>query len=275
MPSKDQPNPIAADGLPARASGDWIRRKHHYLDRYCGITATGMKNKFSSRVFLDVMAGPGICKLKETGEELHGSPLIAMKHDFTKFVFIEADAEAAATLERRVANHPKAHLATVIRDDWTKVAASGRLDFGGLVVAFVDPTGILQAPWSAMQRLLTGNRSIDLLTTLQYSMGITLNLYQYIDAEPEKTTALDVFLGEPDWRTWKRERSDSEFTERVLSRYLEKFASLGFQSSRQITVGAREFAFRYRLALLSRHPKTDEFWQKIITVDESGQRELL
>lgn len=275
MPNKGQSNSVAADGLPARASGDWIRRKHHYLDRYCGITATGMKNRFSARVFVDVMAGPGICKLKEMGEELQGSPLIAMKHDFTKFVFIESDPNAAAALERRVANHPKAHLATVIRDDWTKIVTSGRLDFDGLVVAFVDPTGIKDAPWNAMERLLADNRSIDLLTTLQYSMGITLNLYQYIEAEPEKITALDVFLGERDWRTWKRERSDSEFTERVLSRYLEKFASLGFQTSRQITVGAREFAFRYRLALLSRHRKADEFWQKIVTVDESGQRELL
>jgi len=275
MPSNDQPNPIAADGLPARASGDWIRRKHHYLDRYCGITATGMKNRFSSRVFMDVMAGSGICKLKETGEELHGSPLIAMKHAFTKFVFIESDSVLAAALETRVQAHPKAQLATVICDDWTKVVANGRLDFDGLVVAFVDPTGIAQAPWTAVERLLRGNRSIDLLTTLQYSMGITLNLYQYIEAEPNKTTALDLFLGERDWRTWKRERSDSEFTERVLTRYLEKCGSLGFQSSRQITVGARDFAFRYRLALLSRHPKADEFWQKIITVDESGQRELL
>jgi hypothetical protein len=67
---------VANDGLLARLSGGWIRRKHHYLDRYCGITASGMKNRFRSRVFIDVMAGPGICKIKETGEELHGSPFL-------------------------------------------------------------------------------------------------------------------------------------------------------------------------------------------------------
>jgi len=275
MHSNEKLNTTAADGLPARCSGDWIRRKHHYLDHYCGITAMAMKNRFKSRVFVDVMAGPGLCKLKDTGEELFGSPLTAMKHPFTKFVFIESDPIMAAALEKRVQAHPKAELATVISEDWTKVVTTGQLDFEGLVVAFVDPTGIAQAPWTAVERLLRGNRSIDLLTTLQYSMGITLNLYQYVDAEPEKTTALDVFLGERDWRNWQRGRSDSEFTGHVLNRYLEKFGDLGFQSSRQITVGARDSAFRYRLALLSRHPKADEFWQKIITVDESGQRELL
>ena len=80
IPQADQSILLAADGLPARVSGDWIRRKHHYLDRCCDITATGMKNKFRERVFVDVMAGPGLCKIKDTGEEYPGSPLVAMIH---------------------------------------------------------------------------------------------------------------------------------------------------------------------------------------------------
>ena len=52
MSNNEELNPIATDGLPARGSGDWIRRKHHYLARYCAITATGMKNKFCERVFV-------------------------------------------------------------------------------------------------------------------------------------------------------------------------------------------------------------------------------
>lgn len=275
MPSNDQPNPIAADGLPARASGDWIRRKHHYLDRYCGITASGMKNRFGERVFVDVMAGPGVCKVKTTGEEFPGSPLIAMKHDFTKFVFVESDPELAAALQKRIDTHPKARLATVISGDWTQAAAEGRLKFErGLVVAFVDPTGIAQIPWKAMERLLRDNPKIDLLATLQYAMGITLNVYQYIEAGPEQTTALDVFLGERDWRNWPRERTDADFAALVLNRWVEKLGALGFQGSRQITVEANRTPL-YRLALFSRHPKADEFWRKIITVSESGQRELL
>src|SRR5687767_8574310 len=102
MPDNEQSTPIAVDGLPARASGDWIRRKHHYLERYCGITATGMKNAFPTRVFLDVMAGPGVCKIRETGEELLGSPLIAMEHEFSKFVFVESDPALADALRKRV-----------------------------------------------------------------------------------------------------------------------------------------------------------------------------
>jgi hypothetical protein len=64
---------IGSDGLATRLTGEWIRRKHHYLDRYCAITALGMKNAFSERIFLDVMAGPGRCKIKDTAEEVPGS----------------------------------------------------------------------------------------------------------------------------------------------------------------------------------------------------------
>jgi len=34
-------------------------------------------------------------------------------------------------------------------------------------------------------------------------------------------------------------------------------------------------SFTLQDSLFSRHPKADEFWRKIATVDESGQRELL
>jgi three-Cys-motif partner protein len=266
---------VGSDGLPVRLSGEWIRRKHHYLDRYCAITATGMKNRFSERIFLDVMAGPGVCKIKDSGMELPGSPLIAMKHDFTKLVFLESDRDLANALEKRVQAHAKAKLCTVVPRDWTQEVAEGRLTFAkGLVVAFVDPTGIKQVPWQAMKRLLTNNPKIDILATLQYAMGITLNVYQYIESGSDRATALDIFLGERDWRNWPRERTDPAFTNRVINRWVEKLGALGFQGSRQITVEANGSPL-YRLALFSRHSKADEFWRKIITVDESGQRELL
>jgi len=45
----------------------------------------------------------------------------------------------------------------VIQGDWTALVSKGELDFdNALVVAFVDPTGIQQVPWDALQRLLKG-----------------------------------------------------------------------------------------------------------------------
>ena len=233
MKSSDEgSNLLGSDGLPVRLSGEWIRRKHHYLDRYCAITATGMKNRFSERVFLDVMSGPGLCRIKDSGEELSGSPLIAMKHDFTKFVFVESDGDLATALEKRIQNHPKAKLSTVIHHDWTREVAAGRLTFSeGLVVAFVDPTGIKQAPWEAMKQLLTSNPKIDILATLQYAMGITLNLYQYLESGSEQTTALAHFLvkGTGEVGLEKRRTLPSRHASLVVG--LKSSARLGFKAA--------------------------------------------
>jgi len=269
MSVQHQDTILASDGLPARPSGEWVKRKHHYLDRYCGITATGMKYKWPRRVYLDVMAGPGLCKIENTGEELPGSPLIALKHEFTDWVFVESDPTLADALTKRAEKvNPKAR---VVQGDWTALVSKGELDFdNALVVAFVDPTGIQQVPWDALQRLLKGNRTIDLLMTIQYAMGITLNANNYSQAEE---TALDRFLGERQWRDW-RWKDASDFKDQVLVRFFQKMETLQFKSSRQMTVEADGRPL-YRMALFSRHPKADEFWQKIITVDETGQKELL
>jgi len=66
---------IASDGLLARRSGEWAKRKHHYLRNYCGITTKSMRRKWRL-VYLDVMAGPGLCKIKETADEFDGSPFV-------------------------------------------------------------------------------------------------------------------------------------------------------------------------------------------------------
>ena len=154
-------------------------------------------------------------------------------------LFFLSQTDLATALEKRVQAHAKAKFSTVVPRDWTQEVAEGRLTFAkGLIVAFVDPTGIKQVPWQAMKRLLTSNPKIDILATLQYAMGITLNVYQYIESGSEQTTALDTFLRERDWRNWPRERTDPAFTTRVINRWIEKLGALGFQGSRQITVEA-------------------------------------
>jgi three-Cys-motif partner protein len=265
---------IASDGLPARESGDWIETKHHYLDRYCGIFSKGMKNRWRRRVFIDAMAGPGICKIRGTRRETNGSPLIALNHAFTDFVFIENDNALCEALRKRVANHPKAALVKIVCADWQVALSSGALDFpGAIVLAFIDPTGISQIPFNTIKRLITGNRAIDLLFTIQYAMGITLNADRYSLAKHQET-ALDHFLNEDSWRTQFDARTPSTFRDQVLNRFSEKMKELGFSGSLQknVYVGNRPL---YRMALYSKHQKADEFWRKILKIDEQGQRELL
>jgi three-Cys-motif partner protein len=119
---------VASDGLPARVSGSWIETKHHYLDRYCGIFSKGMKNRWPKRVFIDVMAGPGLCKIRDTGSELDGSPLIALNHPFTDFVFVESDPSLCEALKKRVARHAKGQSVIAICSDWQNAVDRGALE---------------------------------------------------------------------------------------------------------------------------------------------------
>jgi hypothetical protein len=68
------------------------------LSRYGGGPAgassarTGAVGKH--RVYLDLMAGPGLCNVKRSGEEFPGSPLISFDALFTKQVFVEQSGQS-------------------------------------------------------------------------------------------------------------------------------------------------------------------------------------
>jgi three-Cys-motif partner protein len=262
----------ANDGLIVRKSGERARRKHHYLNNYCGITTASMKNKFKL-VYLDVMAGPGRCKIEESDEEFPGSPFVALDHDFSEYIFIEDDPESADALAQRVSKHSKASKIKIIPKNWIEVAESGKLKFdvATLVVAFVDPTGISQTPLAAM-KLLAKSPRIDLLVTIQYRLGIVWNVPQYFKSKSGRT-ALDNFLGDQSWHEWENKEA-GEFGRLAVEHFCDKFQKEeGFIGTRHISIP--EDNPLYRFTLFSRHPLGKSFWLKILKTDEKGQRELL
>lgn len=259
------------DGLIVRKSGDWARRKHYFLKNYCGITTVSMRNKFKL-VYLDVMAGPGRCKIEETGEEFPGSPLVALEHDFAEYIFVEEDEDSVHALKKRVGGHSKANKVKVIPENWIKVVGSGKLNFDNstLVVAFVDPTGISQMPMAAMKELAKSPR-IDLLVTIQYRLGIVWNAPQYRKSK-NSDTALDNFLDEDSWREWENKEA-GEFGRLAVERFCDKFQKEeGFLGTRHVSVPENNPL--YRFTLFSRHPLAEKFWLNILKIDEKGQREL-
>ncbi len=259
----------ASDGLPARKSGSWAIRKHHYLRNYCGIATVSMRSKWKI-VYLDVMAGPGRCKIKETGEEFPGSPFVALDYDFAEYILIEDNRDSADALQKRVEAHPKAKRVKVLCESWVKAAESGRLRFDDstLVIAFIDPTGISQVPMSAFHALAL-NRRIDLLVTIQYRLGIVWNAPQYQRAEND--TALDAFLAFRGWRNWDM-KDPTQFGRKAIEHFSQEIERLGFIGTKHVSVP--ETQPLYRFTLFSRHPLAETFWNKILKIDERGQREF-
>src|SRR5208282_3546450 len=132
-----------SDGLIARASGGWAREKLYYLERYLDIFSIGMKVKWAGRLYyLDLFAGPGKCRIRDTDEEIDGSPLIALKFNFAKYFFIEADAECHRALAERVKDRAPEKPVEIVRGDCNDEITNLKLPASGLGLAFVDPTGV-------------------------------------------------------------------------------------------------------------------------------------
>ena len=273
MPLSDKPIFVTGnDGLPVRVSGPWALRKHHYLRNYCGITTGAVGKKFPGGViYLDVMAGPGRCREDKATEEFDGSPLVALNYDFAAYHFIEEHPELFKALETRLANHPKRSRIELSNESWLDLAQNGKLQFDGrsLVVAFMDPTGISQVPMSAMQALMRNSR-IDLLVTIQYRLGITLNAPQFARSRTE-STVLDEFLGSSEWRQGQW-RDASELARFAIDAFCTKIKESGFKEARHIPVP--ETNPLYRFTYFSRHELGTSFWHKILKFDEKGQPDL-
>lgn len=264
----ESPYIVASDGLLARKSREWAKRKHYYLGNYCGITTKSMKSKWRL-AFLDVMSGPGLCRIKESGEEFAGSPFVALEHEFSEYHFVEEHEGLCGSLRQRVAKHPKASRVKIHNDSWVNLASSGKFQFDNstLVVAFVDPTGISQVPISAM-RHLARNAHIDLLVTIQYRLGIVWNAPQY--QKTENDTALDAFLDFRDWRNWDSQ-DPTKFGQKAIEHFSKEISGLGFIGTRHVSVP--ESQPLYRFTLFSRHPLAEKFWNEILKINEKGQRE--
>jgi len=267
--------PIASDGLPGRATGPWVFDKKHYFERYLDIFSRGVRRKWAGKLsYVDLFSGPGRSVIRNTNEEVQGSPFLSLNYDFARYVFVDVP-DVLASLEGRLSGHPKRTQITLVPGDCNKVIPEilKALPTDHLTLAFIDPTG-LQITFNTIQRLVH-NRRVDLLMTIQLGMGIRMNLPQYIQTEGN---ALTEFLGNSDWRLdCEIGGSWSQVARRILDRYMKQIKALDY-----LTVRDREIEIRtdegnlllYFMVLASRHPRGGDFWRKATQIGPSGQRVL-
>jgi three-Cys-motif partner protein len=271
-----QPEPpiLASDGLPARLTGHWVHEKKYYLSRYLDIMTHGVGKKWGAKLaYIDLFAGPGRSVIRGTGEEVEGSPVLALKYDFARYVFVDKP-EVLSSLKTRLNSHDKSSQIVFVEGDCNEVIAKVVLaspaDHLGL--AFIDPTG-LQMQFRTVQRLVHG-RKIDLLMTLQFGMGIKRNLHQYIRAESGTLTG---FLGNANWREdASAGGSASQVVRRITTRYMRQLRDMGYHTfrDREIEIRNDQNVFLYFMAFASRHLLGGRFWREAIRIEWTGQRQM-
>jgi three-Cys-motif partner protein len=273
--AQPEPPAIAQDGLPARPTGSWVHDKEYYLGRYLNIFTKGVGRKWQGKLsYIDLFSGPGRCVIRSTGEEVEGSPFVALNCDFASYVFVDIP-EILSTLRARLKNHPKSSQISFIEGDCNTVIDQVRKASPAdhLTVAFIDPTG-LQIQFSTIKQLVQ-NRKMDLLMTIQLGMAIRLNLRSYSQGE---TAALSAYMGNEEWRKdIEAGGSASQAARRIQQRYLQHLHTLGYGTvkDREIDIRSdRNNLLLYFMVLASRHELGEKFWLKATQIQRSGQRFL-
>jgi len=191
------------DGLPFSYVGAWTEDKHTLVALYDTLFSTGMKNKWPTRVYIDLYSGPGFVRVRGTSRMMIGSPLLALgvPDPFDKYVFCESDPILLSALEKRVNRlFPRALVRFVLGDCNEKIEEicanipPPSKDHGVLSFCFVDPYDI-SIRFSTVRRL--SSYYMDFLFLLGVHMDANRNLDHYINPNNSK---IEEFLDLPHWR---------------------------------------------------------------------------
>lgn len=261
------------DGLPCSEVGAWAEDKYTLVGLYDRLFSTGMKNKWPTRVYIDLYAGPGFVRVRGTNRMMVGSPLLALgvPDPFDKYVFCESDPTLLSALEKRVNRlFPEAHARFVLGDCNEKIdevcanIPSPSKDHGVLSFCFVDPYDI-SIKFSTVRRL--SSYYMDFLFVLALQMDANRNLEHYLNPSNSK---IEEFLGLPDWRErWRiAEGQGTSFPRYLAEEYSGQMEKLGYlpvpwHNMKQVRSDEKKLPL-YRLALFSRHPLAYEFWDEVL-----------
>jgi len=277
------------DGLITRPAGSWAADKLDYLARYINVFETSMRNKWRVRYYIDLLSGPGKNRVRESGQVLLGSPLIALttQHPFTHYIFVDNSPENTAALRQRCSVSPYADRVTILTGDCNTLVDQivdqiRPVQWVSLNLAFLDPEG-MELQWITVEKLARLPR-MDLIINYPQG-GLGRGTRQAFEATPP--TKVDHFFGCTEWREIYAKYQRGQLPEglhfHLLDLYKSNLEKLGYRDVHRIVDtgdsplirNVRRRAPLYRLLFASRHPRGHEFWEKITLREPSGQRRLL
>jgi three-Cys-motif partner protein len=277
----------ANDGWVARESGEWAKEKLYYLNRYFDAFLQATKKSFNRRVFVDLLAGPGRCYLKDNpAEEFAGSPILALtgKAAFSAVLCVEGDARNVEALKHRITGCERRSTASVHHGDandpetiaLVRKALSGPNTLG---LIFVDTLGLSDVAFRTLQEI-TKDRRADMIHTFHVS-DVTRNIGEAL-TNVEQADRFTGALGHSDWRTaWELHSRGLDRTVDVadaLTTFFERQlqAGLGYpyvKSLHRLMKNSKN-APLYRLILASHSGLAPKLWEGVAKIESSGQRGL-
>jgi len=257
---------VGSDGELVLTVGPWAKGKLFYIEHYCHIFNTGMRNKWPVRAYIDLFAGPGKCLIETTREEIDGSPLVALncKVPFTHYFFNDAQSAAIKSLQARAktfdyaTNYFNKDCNDII-DELVKKLPSNSLDF-----CFIDPFN-WQINFDSIRRL-SYRRQMDIAVTFHAG-----NMKRVADKPPKELLA---FFPDSSWQQEYKEarRLHKSIMRVLLDAYERGLRNIGYHEIKDYVLEKnKKNVPLYYLIFASKNPKGAEFWDKIAVHSETGQ----
>lgn len=265
---------VGSDGLPVLLQGTWSRDKLYFVSYFSSLFNGGMKNRWPIRAYVDLFAGPGLCKDRDRGTEFPGSPLIALdcKTPFTHLFFNDINEEFVDALyERQKRLKPEANV-TYLSHDCNHAAKkfADRLPRGALTLAFIDPWNF-ELKFEGLAHL--GKRqATDLIVTFHTS-SIKRNAHHQL-------AAVNAFLNDQNWKSRYIESQSN--SSRPPNLVLVDTLRSSLKSELQYTHFGEPMSIKnssgvpiFYLLFASKHARGLDFWEKSSAKLRSGQRAML
>jgi three-Cys-motif partner protein len=263
------------DGLPLDDVGIWTKEKHERLRKYVDISR-GVRKKWvegtGGATYIDLFCGAGRAVVRETGERIDGSPLVAFraakesKVPFSKIYIADESEENVRSAQQRlaIAGAPVVVEIGLAKDTAARMA--NHLSKHSLHLIFLDPFSLKDLPFSVIETF-AAFKYVDMLIHVS-AQDLQRNLDRY---SASMYSPLDAFA--PGWRDSVDLNQGKAATRAAYIDYwLSKIEALGLPSGGFELISGSKNQKLYWLVLISRHRRAGEFWDKIRNV--SGQREL-
>lgn len=253
------------DGLRRDVVGKWCAEKHLRLRHYVDITKS-TRRKYSSNApsYVDLYCGTGRSRIRETGEVIDGSPLVAAEEASKHTPFAEihigdiapGNVAACATRVRETVANVRTYEGAA-RETAKQVVSN--LNPYGLHLAFLDPYNLGALPFSVLETLGKVKR-MDLIMHIS-EMDLQRNIIGKGEVEKLNTFAPG----------WERHVDPSQPSHVVKRQVLEYWKSLLEQLDYKVSDNIERVTGSnnqplYWLILAARHTVADGFWEQVSNV---------
>ncbi len=267
---------LDADGLPIGVVGAWAEEKHQRLRKYIDASRAARRKfveGFGGASYIDLFSGAGRSKLRETGEIVDGSPLVAYKAaeaarvQFSQFYVADEKDELAAAAGKRIES--LGGKCQVVSGQAQKTAKEivDQLNPHGLHFAFIDPFSLGDLPFTVLEQFSRLKR-IDLLIHVS-ALDLQRNLHLYTADNDDR---LEKFA--PGWReAVDTKQSLSAIRAAILAHWTSQMTRIGLPPAKHAELVTGSINQRlYWLVFVSKSDFAKRLWNEIRVIN--GQRGL-